>query len=509
MKINYQQINGFRVRLDFLLDDKEFDKALAVAYTNKMVADKKVASLGEYMVSDKASELHTDTLEIAVNDAYQKAIEKYELKPVSKPIISIDNSTVGVNKTLKFSIEVDVFPTVTLGQYKELVIDKQRVTVKREEVMSAIQNMLKAKSSFVTVEREATNGDTVVIDFEGSVDGVKFDGGSAKGYSLVLGSKQFIAGFEEQVVGMRAGESRDVKVRFPDDYSADFLKGKDAIFAVRMQEVRQIILPEFNDELVKSLGIDGVTTTKDYYIKVRDELRAKKQAKSEAKFASDCVFAAANNAKIEIPDALIFERVDYKVDKVREQAVAYGMELETYLKYFGYQSEQAFSSSLVGEAEQELISELVLAEIAKVEGLEVTQADIDEYVNKIALETGKEKEEVAKRYDEKTLTPYILNQKAALLIKNSALIKEPETIVLVGSDGEQIKCDVLFTHFSQEFNKNFVVFARPTQGSDDVQDVSAAIYYPDGSQSGRLEEITDEREWALIEQLLSDYEDEA
>lgn len=507
MKVKLHQINGFRVRLDFELNEKEFDKALARAYANKMAEQKVTVSQSEYMQKLKAEQLHTETLEIATNDAYKKAIEKYDLKPVGKPIISIDQQTVGVGKALVFTIEVDVFPSVTLGKYKGLVVSKKKVKVTKKEIADTVTNMLKAKSSAIPVERAASNGDTVVIDFVGSVDGVEFQGGSAKGYSLILGSKQFIPGFEEQIVGMRAGEERNIHVTFPSDYAAESLKGKDAIFAIRMQEVKQIVVPELSDELVLSLNIDGVISVDGYYKRVRQELKAKKQLESDAAFMQDCITAASDNAKVEIPDALLFERVDFKVDKVREQAKSYGLELEAFLKYFGYQSQQAFESSLLGGAEQELINELVLAEIAKVEGLKVTQADIDEYVNKIAHETGKTKEEVAKRYDEKTLSPYILNQKAAELIKKEAKAKEPEFIIFMSQEGKEVRCEVLFTHFSQEFNKNFVVFAKPSSEGE-VQDVGAAIYYPDDEATGKIDEIEDEKEWALIEQLLQEYEEE-
>lgn len=492
MQVKTEEITGYRVKLFVTLDNGEVEKAASRIFREGELSKK----------SKSKAELLSEAVNLAVNEGYERALKEHNLTPLSPPVLIIDQKTIGLNKNLKFTVEFDVYPKVKLGKYRRLAIRRINPAVSDEELNAQINEVLKAHASYSQVDRAAKEGDVVNIDFIGSVLGEKFDGGSASNYDLELGSNTFIPGFEARLVGAKPNEKVDVNVKFPENYHSQSLRGKDATFVVTVNAVKEKAVPLLSDSFVVGLKLSGVKTADEYKKKLKKDLEIRKKEYSDRKYAEDCVNAAVAYSKVEIPDALIFQRVDWQVEKMQEQAKRYGVSLDNLLARNGVSGgEKEYRNLLVRPCEDELIKEFVLAEVAKVEKLQVTQEDADRQHEAIAKETGKKIEEVKKEYSIKTLEPFVLNQKAAELIKNDSLSCPKAQITLVGEETEK-KCDVLFTYHSEEFNKNYVVFTD----AESLQSSAAALNPDHGGEAGYLSQIQTDEEWMLIQQLLDEYE---
>ncbi len=332
-----------------------------------------------------------DAFNSCASKAYGKALaENAELYPVDEPKVDIEKFG---EDAVTFTIEVTLKPEVALGQYKGLVIKKAEYPVTDKDVEEDIERNLKAKSRLVEVtDREARDGDTVTIDYSGSVDGVKFNGGTAEKQELTLGSRSFIPGFEEQVVGMKIGDEKNLEVKFPDDYHAEDLKGKNAVFAVKLHAVKFREIPELNDEFVKdTTKFENVA---DYRadVKARLEENAAKRADSENK--NSVIEAVVNGATVDIPDCMVESELDYMLQDF-EYRLSYmygGMKLDDYFKYTG-SSREDFRKERRAEAEKAVKTRLVIEAVIKAEKIEPSEADVDKRIADIAAQSGKQAEE--------------------------------------------------------------------------------------------------------------------
>ena len=266
--------------------------------------------------------------------AYGKALsENEDIYPVDEPKVDIENFGADA---MVFGISVTVKPEVTLGQYKGLTVKKAEYPVTDKDVEEDIERSLKAKSRLVDItDRAAKNGDTVNIDYSGSVDGVKFNGGTAEKQELTLGSKSFIPGFEEQVEGMKIGEEKDLKVKFPDDYHAEDLKGKDAVFAVKLNSIKFREIPELNDDFVKDTT--KFETVAEYRADVKKRLTDSAERRADNENKNNMIDAIVANASVDIPDCMIESELDYMLQDF-EYRLGYmygGMKLDDYFKYMG------------------------------------------------------------------------------------------------------------------------------------------------------------------------------
>ena len=432
MSVKLEKISGCKVKLNFTLKEEEFDLALDKAF-QKVIKDReepgfRKGKMPKSMFIKKygVEVLYNEALDFAINAAFIDAIQSKKLEVVNEPKVDIDFETLGQGKKLKFSIEVEVYPEVTLGQYKELDIKKESVKVSKKDVDEYIERVLKQHAELVVVEDKALElGNTAVFDFDGSVDGVHFEGGKAENYSLEIGSGRFIPGFEDQMVGMKIGETKNINVKFPEDYQAENLKGKDAVFEVKLHEIKQRQIPELTDEFVKDeLEIKEVSTVKEYKDFVKDVIKKDKEEAAENKFTDDCVTKAVENATLEVPEGMVDTEVDHQIKGIERQAKMYGMSVDVLLKYSGIESLDVYKQTIRPSALTAVKQRLVLDEIAKAEKLKVNKTDYEKEIKEVIKETGKTEEEVRKLYTIEAITPYILTQKAIKLIKDNVKKEE-------------------------------------------------------------------------------------
>lgn len=315
-----------------------------------------------------------DALNEVFPSVFKDAVEKHELDVISQPQIE-DMGEFQKGEDLELTVSVYVTPEVTLGEYKNLEIEKEEVEVTDEEVEKDIEMKLDQNARMVTIEdRPAKEGDTVLIDFTGSVDGVEFEGGHAEGHSLTLGSKSFIEGFEEQVAGMQLGEEKDISVTFPEEYSAENLSGKEAIFHVVLHEIKEKELPELDDEFVKD--ISDFDTLEELRADVRAKIFDSKQKAADNVYRNALIDKAVENATVEIPEIMVDREVDNMFREFSHNLQYQGLTIEDYFKYTGT-TEGDIKDQMRAEAEKKVKNTLVLFEIAKVENIETTQDDIE------------------------------------------------------------------------------------------------------------------------------------
>ena len=314
-----------------------------------------------------------------LQDAFKEVLAEEKINPVTQPKADITKlSQDEIEMKFVFATE----PVVELGNYKGLKVGKEKVEVTDKEVEDAVNAVLKDNATLVVKDDKAELGDTVVIDFVGTIDGVPFDGGSAENHELELGSNQFIPGFETQLVGAKAGEHVDVKVKFPENY-VENLKGKDAVFGVDVHEVKAKKLPELNEEFVKELGIPNVETIDALKENKKAELQNKKTAQARGNYLNKLLDEIAKNSEIAIPDEIIDNQAEsHKKDVVKNMEQS-GLTLEQYLQVLG-QSEEDFMKSLKERSKKEITNYFVLNEIIKQEKLELSNEEVEFEIAKLA-----------------------------------------------------------------------------------------------------------------------------
>lgn len=428
MSVKVEKLSGCKVKLNFVLKPEEFDLALDKSFAkNGAKAEipgfrKGKVPKNVYIKRYGVESLYQDALDYAINDAFIAAIQAKKLEVVNEPTVDVDFTTVGQGKKLKFSIEVEIYPSVTLGEYKGLYVKKEAVKVTKKEVNEYIDRILKQHAELEVVEGKALEaGNTAVFDFDGSVDGVHFEGGKAENYSLEIGSGQFIPGFEDQMIGMNVGETRNINVTFPEDYHAAELKGKAAVFEVVLHEIKQRVVPTLTDEFVEELEIKDVKNVKEYNAYIKEIITKEKTEASENKFADDCITLAMDNATVDVPEGMIDTEVKHQVSQIERQAKAYNLPVDVLLKYSGLESLEAYKEAVRPSCLMSVKQRLVFAQIAKAEKIKVTKADYEKEIKLIVKETSKTEEEVKAVYTKEALTPYILLQKAIELVKSTAV----------------------------------------------------------------------------------------
>lgn len=325
--------------------------------------------------------LYQDAIDLMLPEAYASAIEEAGIEPVDRPEIDVEQIEKG--KPFIFTAKVTVKPEVKLGEYKGLEVEAFDTAVTDEDVDSEIKALQEKQAELVVKEEgKVENGDTVVMDFEGFVDGEVFEGGKAENYSLEIGSGQFIPGFEEQLVGLAAGESKDVEVSFPEEYHAAELAGKPAVFKVTLHEIKGRELPELDDEFAKDVD-DEVETLDALKEKIKSRLEHDKKHQAEHHMQDTVVAAATENAEIDVPSIMIDSEVDRMLQEFEQRLQMQGMNLELYFQFSG-QNEEALREQMKVEAEQRVRGSLTLEAIAKAENIEVTDEEVNAELQKMA-----------------------------------------------------------------------------------------------------------------------------
>ncbi|MEW5069889.1 trigger factor (plasmid) [Bacillus subtilis] len=325
--------------------------------------------------------LYQDALDILLPVEYPKAVEEAGIEPVDRPEIDVEKIEKG--ESLIFTAKVTVKPEVKLGEYKGLGIEKDDTTVTDEDVQNELKALQERQAELVVKEEGAVEeGNTVVLDFEGFVDGEAFEGGKAENYSLEVGSGSFIPGFEDQLVGLEAGAEKDVEVTFPEEYHAEELAGKPAVFKVKIHEIKAKELPELNDEFAKDID-EEVETLAELTEKTKKRLEEAKENEADAKLREELVLKASENAEIDVPQAMVDTELDRMLKEFEQRLQMQGMNLELYTQFSG-QDEAALKEQMKEDAEKRVKSNLTLEAIAKAENLEVSDEEVEAELTKMA-----------------------------------------------------------------------------------------------------------------------------
>ncbi len=398
------------VKFVFTLDKEDWEKAIASAYQK----DKNHFQIPGFR-KGKAPRSFIEKMygkgvffETAINECipgyYGQALSEHaELEPVSNPEFDIEDIS---DDGAKIIVYVTVKPEVKLGDYKGLTVDKTVYPVEKDAVESELKRAQERAGRLVDVtDRAAANGDTVVIDYSGSVDGVKFQGGTAEKQNLELGSGMFIPGFEEQVVGMNIGDEKDINVKFPENYGSEELAGKDAVFAIKLHEIKKKELPELDDEFAKD--VSEFDTLAEYKADVEKKLKDANDKRSQAEAENALIEKIADASEVEVPEVMVERQIDDQIQQFEYRLMYQGMNLDSYLEMIKLTRED-LRKEYKESAERNVKARLVLEAIITAEKLEVTPEDIDAKLAEVAKSAGKELEEYKKTVSERQLD-YIAN----------------------------------------------------------------------------------------------------
>ena len=407
------------------IDKPEFEQALNKAYAkcrkDIMLPGFRKGKAPRKMVESMygATVFYEDAVNEIFPEIYTTAIVDQQLKAVGSP--SVSNMDTPDEGGVVLTIETELYPEVTLGQYKGIEVPKREVKVEESEVVAELSRMAERNARIETVDRAAQMGDTVVIDFEGFEGGKPFQGGKAEDYSLTLGSGSFIPGFEEALVGAVAGEERDVNVTFPENYAKE-LAGKPAVFECKVHEVKESIKPELDDEFAKDVSeFDTLDALKN---DIRERFTKSREEQNERAFESSAVQLAAANMTCNVPACMIDEQVDHQIEQFAYQLQSQGMKMEDYTKMIGGDL-SSLRQSMRPMAEQTVRSDILLSEIARAENLEVTDEEVEEELKKLAEKYQMELDKVKAAVDTAAVKSDLMGKKAAKIITDNAVAVAP------------------------------------------------------------------------------------
>ena len=402
MKYTTKAAEKSTVKITFTFDSEEWKQAKTQAYLktrNKFAVNGFRQGKAPQNVIEKAygeNVFWEDALNLLITEHYPVVVGKCEKKftVVGEPDFALEEFT---EEKIVVSATVPVKPKVKISSYTGIKIKEFAYNVSDEEVQAEIDRLLDRNARKVAVEdRPAQNGDIANIDFVGSVDGVKFDGGEAEGFDLTLGSGQFIPGFEDQVIGMNVGESKDVNVTFPENYQAENLKGKAAVFSVKLNGLQAKELPELTDEFIKDAT--GSESVEAYKAKTRERLQVQADRRATDATENSILEAIAQNTEAEIPQAMIDRETDSLVQKFEYQLMYQGLKLDDYLSFLKTTKEE-FKKNYEEQAKKNVLSQLIISHIIEAEKIEATEAEVDEKVAEQAKSVEKEFEEYKKGMD--------------------------------------------------------------------------------------------------------------
>lgn len=391
MTATWEKKEGNEGLLQVTVPAEEVDKALDQAF-KKVVKQINVPGFRKGKVPRPIFEqrfgveaLYQDAVDILLPKAYSNAVEEAGINPVDQPEIEVTQIEKG--KEFKFDATVTVEPEVELGDYKGLEIEKQDTELTDEEVETTINQRLEAMADMVIKEDgKVEEGDTVNLDFDGYVDGEQFEGGQADGYDLEIGSGMFIPGFEEQLVGLKVGEEKDVEVTFPEEYHAEELAGKPATFKTKINEIKTKEVPELDDELANELDSEA-NTVDEYKENIRKQLAESKATEAENVQKEEAITKATDNAKVDIPDAMIKTEENRMLQEFAQRLQQQGLNLETYFQISG-QSEGDLRGQMKEDAEQRVKTNLTLAAIADAENIEASDEDVEKELETMSSQFG-------------------------------------------------------------------------------------------------------------------------
>lgn len=358
--------------------------------------------------------LFQDAVDFVLPAAYTKAIDELEVSPLAMP--DIDVKEISKEEGVKFEAVVTVKPNVELGEYKNLGLEKESVEVTDADVEERLDSLLSRQAEWQIKEGESKKGDIVVIDFKGFIGDEAFEGGEAKGYELELGSGSFIPGFEEQLEGKVAPVDTEVNVTFPENYQVADLAGKAAKFEVTVHDVKEKVLPELTDEFVKEFSKEAASTVAEYKEKLKEEIKLEKENLAEKSYSDKVISTAVENAKVSVPEKLVEQEVNSMFEQFTGNLSRQGLSFDLYEQFTG-KGEADLKAEMKSDAENKIKTSFVLGEIAEVEKVEVTEADIDAEVKELATMYNITEEGIKQRISVEDLRGELVIQKTVDFLK--------------------------------------------------------------------------------------------
>ena len=399
------------------IEGKEWEEAIDKAFAE---ANKKAKIDGfrpgkapkEVFIKKYGEEsLWLDAADHVLQSAYTKMLDEHkDLELVAQPDVAIKAIS---KEYVEFNFILITKPEVKLNKYKKLGVKKEEVKVTKEEIDKAILDMRNKYAENVTKEGTLENNDIAIIDFEGFKDGVAFEGGKGENYSLTIGSNTFIPGFEEQLIGMKNGEEREIKVTFPEDYHAEDLKGQEATFKVKLNEIKQVVIPELNKDFFDDLGMEGITDEESLRKQVEENIKAHKEHHAEDHFIDELLEEGIKNMEVEIPDVMIEEELNRMIRQYEENLKMQGLTLAQFYQ-FTNSDEAALKDQMREEAEKRVKSRLLLEEITKLEKIEVTDDEAEKEAEDLATKYNMKKDEFLKLFGGIEMVKYDLEMRKAI-----------------------------------------------------------------------------------------------
>ena len=414
------------VSFEFSVSAEEFETGIEKAY-KKNVGKINVQGFRKGKAPRKIIEkyygaeiFYEDAINIVLPDAYDKAVEENNIFPVDQPEIDIKGE-ISKENGITFTAKVTVKPEFELGTYKGVKADKVSHRTLKKDIDAEIEKMRERNSRMVTVEDRAVQKDDIAnIDYEGFVDGVAFEGGKGEGYDLTIGSGQFIPGFEDQLIGKNTGDDVEVNVTFPEEYHAEDLKGKAAVFKVKINAIKYKELPELDDEFAKD--VSEFDTLEDLKKDVKEKLSAAGKEKAKHETEENVVKAVCDNTEIDIPEAMINSQIEKMIRDFDMQLRYHGLNLEQYMKYTGF-TVDTFKEQYKEEATKNVKTSLILEKVCEVEKIEATDADVEKEYNTLAEQNGMKVEDIKKYINEADVKERIKAQKTIQFLVDNADFK--------------------------------------------------------------------------------------
>lgn len=395
--------------------DKAFDEANKKAKIDGFRPGK--APKDVFLKKYGKESLYLDAADIVLQAAYTKMIDdNKDLQIVAQPEVNLK----GIDeKYCEFNFTLTLKPSVKLGKYKKLGVKKEEITVSQEEIDSTILEMRNRYAENITKEGVVADGDITIIDFEGFKDGVAFEGGKGENYSLTIGSNTFIPGFEEQLIGMKTGEEKEINVTFPDDYHSEDLKGQAVIFKVKINEIKEVKIPELDKDFFEDLAMEGIDSKEALEAQVKENIETHKANHAEDHFIDELLDKAVGNMEVDVPDAMTNEELDRMIKQYEENLKMQGITLEQFYQ-FTNSDETALKDQMREEALKRVKSRLLLEEIAKEEKITATEEETETEADSLATKYNMKKDEFLKLFGGLEMVKYDLEMRKAIeLLKDN------------------------------------------------------------------------------------------
>lgn len=406
---------NYKHEITIKIEGEEWKKALEEAYlenNKKANIDGFRPGKAPYDVFVKhygVESLFMDAADKVLQAAYLKAITDSKLVPVVEPKVDLKGVS---EKEVEFVFTIITKPELKIKKYEGLKVKKDKLEVKESEIQDEIDHLLEHYAELVIKEGTVEDGDTVIIDYEGSVDGVPFEGGKAENQSLVIGSKTFIPGFEEQLIGMEKESEKDINVTFPEDYHAENLKGKEAVFKVKIHEIKTKKNRELDDEFFEDLGMEGVNSVETLKNAIKEHLEAHKKTDIENKFVDDMLDAISKETEVDIPEEMVEDEINHLIKRFEDQLKYQGASLDLYYKLTN-STEEALRSQVEKEAFKNVLYRLILEELVKILKIEVSDEEAKEEIKKMAEEYHATEDEILKELGSMDMVKYDIEVKKA------------------------------------------------------------------------------------------------